>query len=143
MPAALLILITPAHAAPRVMTLPVPAVRSVPAANKYLPVRIKHAPIRHIRHPRGDFDPPLPRSRSVEAIRFTDLSVSSKPGSSAVGTCDIMKSSDPEDAMAFSLWSAYVGSPRHATRLAWDKFDAQPVFFRMAQAALAICGAEK
>ncbi len=43
--------------------------------------------------------------------------------------------------MAYALWAAHIDSPRHATRAMWDRFDQQPVFFRMARAALAICGA--
>jgi hypothetical protein len=54
--------------------------------------------------------------------------------------CSILKTADPEDNIAFTLWAAFVASPRHATRAAWEKFEHQPEFFRMAAATMAICG---
>jgi hypothetical protein len=62
------------------------------------------------------------------------------PQAEKQGGCAILKKSDPEDEMAYMLWSAYIGSPRHATRPLWNQYDNQPVFFRMAQFALSICG---
>ncbi len=74
-------------------------------------------------HPRGDFE------RRPAAV------------AAAGGSCEILRAPDPEDDMAYALWAAHIDSPRHATRAMWDRFDQQPVFFRMARAALAICGA--
>jgi hypothetical protein len=128
--AALLVSLTPADAKPVTPSMIVGAPAPPIIAGKLRhPVKRpkphkKSIPLPPVKHhkDRGDFDAAPVAEKDKE------------------GGCHILKHSDPEDDMAYMLWSAYIGSPRHSTRAAWDRFDSQPVFFRMARAALSICG---
>jgi len=97
-----------------------------PVLKKKIKPRVPHY---HDLYPR----PIMTSSRVIEAVRFIENDKQRSEG------CRILKASDPDDDMAFLLWSAYIDSPRHATRAAWEKFENQPIFFRMAKAAISIC----